>query len=807
MVSEQSPSPEQMTIRNLTASGGEPGTITIHWEPPLTWTQGYDIAWADRAGDNASRGSRRIYQLDDGGKLSHTLAGLVPGETYKIRVRATYSAGMGPWQEVSSRAGGFQQQRAVTGLTVTDFRFLEAKVNWNQPSEAPIGYDLFSNPTRGTTANPDPFQTVGPKFIYVPPGEHTFWVRARYHGGYGPWSSAVRYTMRTRAYFQSIKNFTVSSDGPGTITASWVKPITSPIKYKLRYARIDTDRWNSSYPSSESASHTLTGLEEGKEYLVRLEGHDIRDSISHSTPAEVRIRVASAPTATPPPASTPGPAPTPTPRNTPTPEPNPGQVENLSAVVSVRISDDNPQTSAGLQRFMSRSANESIDAVSVASGASDEVVRESDRSVINHDNSVILSWDAPSSGPRPDGYRVYRSKYTISVVTESEVLSEDTGGRGTTFTDNTAESLTFYGYYVSALRGDIEGERSNEIRLTTNPVANTPTSPLNVSATQNGDGDVVVTWDEPAYAPVKPCTYDVYRDPLVSASDLSERTYTDTALEPDTVYGYGVWATCGGYKGSHSSGFIRTDTRESDIPHKPGVFTGSYDSDTNGIRLLWYTKVNPEDPDDPSNRGDPSVTAFVISRTVTQSKVPSLEEAFPDVTVQATEADAQGVLEYVDTKVIEGSGYTYEFRSKNASGLSDPVLLGREARRVTGRAAGITNLRVTDKRIGAITLEWDAPDQSGDNPAITGYKIHRNIGSWLSDDVVVLESNLAATATSYVDTSEGLRTFWWDYTYYVTPFNAVGHSRFADIRFTALLPSDDESPDDETPGAPVLGTR
>ena len=230
---------------------------------------------------------------------------------------------------------------------------------------------------------------------------------------------------------------------------------------------------------------------------------------------------------------------------------------------------------------------------------------------------------------------------------------------------------------------------------------------------------------------------------------------------------------------------------------------------------MWYTKVNPDDPDDPddpSNRGDPSVTAFVISRTVTQSKVPSLEEAFPDVTIQASEADALGVLEYVDTKVIEGSGYTYEFRSKNANGLSDPVLLGREARRVTGRAAGITNLRVTDKRIGAITLEWDAPDQSSDNPAITGYKIHRNISYWSPDAAEVLASNLAATATSYVDTSEymdgtdGIKvnTNYWDYIYYVTPFNAAGHSRFADIRFTPL-PSDAESPDDETPGAPVLG--
>ena len=40
---------------------------------------------------------------------------------------------------------------------------------------------------------------------------------------------------------------------------------------------------------------------------------------------------------------------------------------------------------------------------------------------------------------------------------------EDTGSRSTTFTDNTAESLTFYGYYVSALRGEIEGQAGRSV--------------------------------------------------------------------------------------------------------------------------------------------------------------------------------------------------------------------------------------------------------------------------------------------------------------------------------------------------------
>ena len=622
-------------------------------------------------------------------------------------------------------------------------------------------------------------------------GKYKGRVRARYQDKNGPWAE-VRFTLPTLERRQTVTGLTGSSDVPGTITLNWVPPMAVPPTYEILWNTQGNGQAVYAGAHSTANYYTITGLELGAEYRILVRSvypHFLRNQVVIYGPFsnEVRITVTSVPKKIPTPApqktptsapkktptSVPKKTPTPEPQSTPTPEPNPSKVRNLRAVVSVRISDDNPNTTAGLQRFMSGFADDDNGRMSKASGASDEVRQGAGSSIINHDSSVVLSWDAPP-GPAPDGYRIYRLKYAVGKVVEQEVLDQDTESTGTTFTDSTTETLTFYGYMVSALIGDNEGKRSNEIRLTTNPVANTPTSPVNLSATQNEQGHVVLTWTEPEYAPLKPCTYDVYRDHSVNASELSERSYTDTHSKADTVYLYGVWATCGGYKGSHALVSLRTDTRASGVPFKPYIYGPSWDSESNGIVLEWFVI------------GDPTVTNFVISRSISISKVPSIEPYFPELTIPIVD-DIESDFKYVDNEVIEGSLYQYTLKSENAQNeLSDPVIKTRRARRVNTRPVGVTNLRVTDRNFSSITLQWDARIQNDNTPTITGYKIHRRKSG--TDSFDMLEANLSATATSYVDSSAGLGPNE-RYTYYVTAFiDSRRLSKIADISFSTAPP-------------------
>ena len=796
---------EAMRIKNLTLSGDAPGTLTISWDAPETYTITYMLYWEDRIGYGpSSKGhTGHFYRFSD--ETSYTVTGLAHGEVYNIRLKAVFDSGtiQGPFSYSSGRSGG-SQGRVVSGLKLTDVDYLKAEVGWNQPSEAPISYQLLS-PNKSSRwrlpPNPGTFETNGPHMLWIYGEGYTYRVRARYSDGYGPWSEGFYFEKKGPRHYFTVKGLRVSSVEPGTITVRWNKSEKEVRGYTIWFKRLGgpsnphyTPRiYTRINQPAESTSFTWTGLIGGSIYRVYMHADFV--NVSHTykyKTAPVFITVASSPPPSPAPApapprtpvpappSTPEPTPTstpePTPTSTPVSERSPGRIENLRAAVSVRISDDNPQTESGLKRFLSRSESGGIGGISRASGA-DGVRKEADRSVINHDNTVVLSWDAPSSGPTPDGYRIYRSKYTVSSVTQNDVLSEDTGSTTTTFTDRTPESLTFYGYFVSALIGDVEGETSNEIRLTTNPVANTPTSPLNLSATQSEQGNVVLKWEKPAYTPVEPCKYDVFRSRHANASDLTALTWSDTQADHDTYYRYGVWATCGGYKGSHAIYTIRTNTSAAGVPHKPIPFFTEYDDTNNGISLKWIVF------------DDDTVTAFVISRTA-RSKVPALEETHTDLALEVSPSDLESPSVHTDTKVIEGSTYRYEIKSRNAQNtLSDPLRFSVVAKRVTGRPLGVTNLRVTNNSVGSIRLQWNAPDQSGSNPAVTGYKIHRKY--MLDDPPTVVSSNVDATATSYSDTASDLKASS-KYYYYVTAFNAAGHSQIAETEFytDVVLPTD-----------------
>lgn len=139
---------------------------------------------------------------------------------------------------------------------------------------------------------------------------------------------------------------------------------------------------------------------------------------------------------------------------------------------------------------------------------------------------VYLSWTAPvgSSGTL-SSYRVYRN----------DVLITPSGITTTNYQDTGRTNGVSYQYYVKAVYTNPAGESGNSNIVIATP---TPMPPANLIGS-GGDNNVLLTWQAPAYA--TPAFYRVNRNGTFIAN-ITQTTYTDTAVSNGTTYNYYVVA-------------------------------------------------------------------------------------------------------------------------------------------------------------------------------------------------------------------------------------------------------------------------
>ena len=119
------PTPElpEGTVTGLTLSSDAPGSLTIEWNTPSPSPSDYRVNWA-RAGqgwlswrfpNEESRGN----EYPAGSTTSLTLTGLTEGAEFRVKMRARYSTGPGPWTDTVTQQVLEQPPQATSTVTST----------------------------------------------------------------------------------------------------------------------------------------------------------------------------------------------------------------------------------------------------------------------------------------------------------------------------------------------------------------------------------------------------------------------------------------------------------------------------------------------------------------------------------------------------------------------------------------------------------------------------------------------------------------------------------------------------------------
>ena len=313
------------------------------------------------------------------------------------------------------------------------------------------------------------------------------------------------------------------------------------------------------------------------------------------------------------------------------------------------------------------------------------------------DSAITLTWNASSDAT---GYNVYRDNVLLTSVT------------GTTYTDNTISANVTYQYSVCAYNA--QGALSDSISV--NAVWYHLDAPSNFKATSS-EGSIVLTWTPNAYA----TGYRVYKNGSL-LSTVTTSAYTDTAIETNVSYSYGVLAYSDHTESTQSTlqaAYINVD---------PPTGLSATPSSTQ-IQLTWSASAPRQ--------------TFIISRDGAQ--------------IGTTENTT-----YTDTfSVSPNTQYTYSVAASALGQTGTPATVFTTWHYLTPPA----NLRSSISN-GTVTLTWNTVS------AATGYKVYKNnnyvqtvTNPTYSDTVIPFESNTydVYAYNSYTTSEKSSITVVWEY--------------------------------------------
>ena len=326
--------PGPRDIGRITLTSATPGTIVATWVAPGEAPANYRISWA-KAGESYltwTDSSGNAFPTDP----AHTITGLEAGETYNVRVRASYSGTSGDWSgdvtitiaEAVTNTIVVPDTHIVTDTTAptissiersnpsgatTESRTLVYRITFseNVTGVGTADFALSSDSTGDTNGNNPVTSISGSGSVYYAEvsastdGTYNLDLVSSGHGiadessnpltNTTPTGADETYTVSTTITQQTpqqlqasavtldpvgtpgprdIGRITLTSAAPGTIEASWVAPGEAPANYRISWAKAGesyltwTDSSGNAFPTDPA--HTITGLEAGETYNVRV---------------------------------------------------------------------------------------------------------------------------------------------------------------------------------------------------------------------------------------------------------------------------------------------------------------------------------------------------------------------------------------------------------------------------------------------------------------------------------------------------------------------------------------------------------
>ena len=254
----------------------------------------------------------------------------------------------------------------------------------------------------------------------------------------------------------AVSNLALSSTSPGEIAITWDAPSRAPGDYRVTwkkssgnwpsYKNANTANGGNAFPAG--SSHTVSGMEEGTAYSVRVRARYLNGegNVDESGPWTDSLQVTVA--STPPPPATPE----------PTTSPSKGQGEGGG--------DDNSQP---------RSTNPPAKPQGLLAAAMH--------------NSVSLFWDNPNDDSIT-GYQVLRGPDAANLT----VLNNDTGDKNTSYTDDTVTAETAYVYAVLARNANGLSAQSDTTTASTPAAPEEPESARSIAGAEfTLDGEMLDT--------------------------------------------------------------------------------------------------------------------------------------------------------------------------------------------------------------------------------------------------------------------------------------------------------------------------